>query len=148
MKWVNRVFPFEFKWIENLGVQILRAVRIYSNDTLIQEFIGQYLLNMVYRDFTEDQKIFNRMIGNTEDLMDPKNYKNRNNNYPNAAYFGSMREKMRYGLEPSIRGKQLFVPINLWSTMNNKTPIPLISMQYSELRVEVEVRPVNECSGL
>ena len=145
MKWVNRVFPFEFKWIENLGVQILRAVRIYSNDTLIQEFTGQYLLNMVYRDFTEDQKkIFNRMIGNTEDLMDPKNYKNRNNNYPNAAYFGSMREKMRYGLEPSIRGKQLFVPINLWSTMNNKTPIPLISMQYSELRVEVEVRPVNE----
>lgn len=145
MKWVNRIFPFEFRWIENLGVQILKAVRIYSNDTIIQEFTGQYLLNMVQRDFTNDQKkVFNRMIGNTEDLMDPKNYKNRNGNYPNAAYFGSMYEKMRYGLEPSIRGKQLYVPINLWCTTNNKTPLPLISMQYSELRVEVEIRPVNE----
>jgi len=145
MKWLNRVFPFEFKWIENLGVQILKSVRIYSNNNIIQEFTGQYLLNMVYRDFTEDQKnIFNRMIGNTNDLMNPKNYKNRNGNYPNAAYFGSMYDKMRYGLEPSIRGKKLYVPINLWSTLNNKTPIPLISMQYSELRVEIELRPVNE----
>jgi hypothetical protein len=145
MKWLNRVFPFEFKWIENLGVQILKSVRIYSNNNIIQEFTGQYLLNMVYRDFTEDQKnIFNRMIGNTNDLMNPKNYKNRNGHYPNAAYFGSMYEKMRYGLEPSIRGKKLYVPINLWSTLNNKTPIPLISMQYSELRVEIELRPVNE----
>ena len=145
MKWINRVYPFEFKWIENLGVQIIRAVRVYSNDTIIQEFTGQYLLNMVHRDFTEDQKkIFNRMIGNTADLNNPKYYKNRNGNYPNAAYFGSMYDKMPYGLEPSIRGKKLYVPINLWSTMNNKTAIPLIAMQYSELKVEVELRPVNE----
>lgn len=145
MKWINRVFPFEFKWIDNLGVQIIRAVRVYSNDTIIQEFTGQYLLNMVHRDFTEDQKkIFNRMIGNTADLNNPKYYKNRNGNYPNAAYFGSMYDKMPYGLEPSIRGKKLYVPINLWSTMNNKTAIPLIAMQYSELKVEVELRPVNE----
>lgn len=145
MKWVNRVFPFEFKWIENLGVQIIRSVRVYSNNTVIQEFTGQYLLNMVHRDFTDDQKnLFNRMIGNTADLNDPKYYKNRNGNYPNAAYFGSMYDKMPYGLEPSIRGKKLYVPINLWSTMNNKTAIPLIAMQYSELKVEVELRPVNE----
>jgi hypothetical protein len=145
MKWVNRVIPFEFKWIENIGAQIIRSVKVYSNNTLIQDFTGQYLLNMVHRDFTHDQKkIFDRMIGNTADLNDPKNYKNRNGNYPNAAYFGSMYEKMRYGLEPSIRGKKLYVPINLWSTINNKTPIPLIGMQYSELRVEIDIRPVNE----
>jgi hypothetical protein len=144
MKWINRIYPLEFKWIENIGVQAIKSVRVYSNDSLIQEFTGQYLLNMVYRDFTENQKkIFNRMIGNTNDLVDPAIYANRNGNYPNAAYFGSIN-KMAYGLEPSIRSKQLFIPLNLWSTLNNKTPIPLISMQYSELKVQVELRPVNE----
>lgn len=144
MKWINRIYPLEFKWIENIGVQAIKSVRVYSNDSLIQEFTGQYLLNMVYRDFTENQKkIFNRMIGNTADLVDPSFYSNRNGNYPNAAYFGSLN-RMAYGLEPSIRSKQLFVPLNLWSTLNNKTPIPLISMQYSELKVQVELRPVNE----
>tara|TARA_A100001011_G_scaffold395924_2_gene492332 strand:- start:542 stop:2965 length:2424 start_codon:yes stop_codon:yes gene_type:complete len=144
MKWINRIYPLEFKWIENIGVQAIKSVRVYSNDSLIQEFTGQYLLNMVYRDFTENQKkIFNRMIGNTADLVDPSFYSNRNGNYPNAAYFGSIN-RMAYGLEPSIRSKQLFVPLNLWSTLNNKTPIPLISMQYSELKVQVELRPVNE----
>ena len=145
MKWFNKVFPFEFRWIENIGVQAIRSVRILANNNIIQEFTGQYLLNMVYRDFSDSQKkIFNRMIGNTNDLIDPANYSNRNGNYPNAAYFGSLNKKMEYGLEPSIRSKKLYIPINLWSTMNNKTPIPLVSMQYSELRVEVEMRPVNE----
>lgn len=145
MKWLNRVFPFEFKWIENIGVQAIRTVRLYSNNTILQEFTGQYLLNMVYRDFSDSQKkLFDKMIGNTKDLMDPANYSNRNGHYPNAAYFGSMYEKMPYGLEPSIREKKLYIPINLWSTLNNKTPLPLVSMQYSELRLEVEMRPVNE----
>jgi len=144
MKWINRIYPLEFKWIENIGVQAIKSIKMYANNNVIQEFTGQYLLNMVYRDFSENQKkIFNRMIGNTNDLIDPANYSNRNGNYPNAAYFGNL-DKMAYGLEPSIRSRQLYIPINLWSTLNNKTPIPLISMQYSELRIEVEMRPVNE----
>ena len=145
MKWINKIFPFEFRWIENIGVQAIRSVRILANNNVIQEFTGQYLLNMVYRDFSDAQKkIFDRMIGNTKDLTDPANFSNRNGNYPNAAYFGSLHQKMPYGLEPSIRSRQLYIPINLWSTLNNKTPLPLVSMQYSELRIEVEMRPVNE----
>lgn len=144
MKWINRVYPLEFKWIENIGVQAIKSVRLYSNNTVIQEFTGQYLLNMVYRDFSESQKrLFDKMIGHVPELNDPKKYLNRNGNYPNAAYFGSMSDKMAYGLEPSIRSRQLYIPINIWS-MFNKTPIPLISMQYSELSIQVEMRPVNE----
>tara|TARA_Y100000389_G_scaffold76400_1_gene73069 strand:+ start:14974 stop:17178 length:2205 start_codon:yes stop_codon:yes gene_type:complete len=148
LKIINQVLPFEFKWIENIGVQVIKSVKLLANDTLLQEFTGQYLLNMVYRDFSDAQKeLFNRMIGNTKDLNDPANFSNRNGNYPNAAYFASMsvlNDKMPYGLEPSIRGKQIYVPLNFWSTLNNKTPIPLVSMQYTELKVQIELRPINE----
>ena len=148
LKIINQVLPFEFKWIENIGVQVIKSVKLLSNDSIIQEFTGQYLLNMVYRDFSDAQKeLFNRMIGNSKDLNDPANYSNRNGNYPNAAYFASMSyldNKMKYGLEPSIREKQLFVPLNFWSTLNNKTPLPLVSMQYTELKIQIELRPINE----
>ena len=144
MKLINRVYPLEFKWIENIGVQVIKTIRVLSNNSIIQEFSGQYLLNIVARDFTDNQKkIFNKMIGNVPELNNPANYSNRNGNYPNAAYFGSLAA-MPYGLEPSIRERQLLIPINLWSTLNNKTPIPLVAMQYSELRIEIELRPVNE----
>jgi hypothetical protein len=143
-KIINRVYPLEFKWIENIGVQAIRSVRVLSNNSILQEFSGQYLLNMVYRDFTDNQKkILHKMIGNVPELNDPAHYSNRNGNYPNAAYFGSLNS-MSYGLEPSIRERQLLIPIHLWSTLNHKTPIPLVAMQYSELRVEIELRPVNE----
>ena len=144
MKLINRVYPLEFKWIENIGVQAIKSVRLISNNSVIQEFSGQYLLNMVNRDFTDNQKkIFNKMIGNVPELNNPAHYSNRNGNYPNAAYFGSLNS-MPYGLEPSIRERQLLIPINLWSTLNHKTPIPLVAMQYSELKLEIELRPVNE----
>lgn len=143
-KFINRVYPLEFKWIENIGVQVINSIRVLSNNSIIQEFSGQYLLNMVWRDFTDNQKkIFNKMIGNVPELNNPAHYSNRNGNYPNAAYFGSL-SAMSYGLEPSIRERQLLIPINLWSTLNNKTPIPLVAMQYSELRIEIELKPVNE----
>jgi len=144
MKLINRVYPLEFKWIENIGVQVINSIKVFSNNSIIQEFSGQYLLNMVWRDFTDNQKkIFNKMIGNVPELNNPAHYSNRNGNYPNAAYFGSLNT-MSYGIEPSIRARQLLIPINLWCTLNNKTPIPLVAMQYSELRIEIELKPVNE----
>ena len=144
MKLINRVYPLEFKWIENIGVQVINSIRVMSNNSIIQEFSGQYLLNMVWRDFTDNQKkIFNKMIGNVPELNNPAHYSNRNGNYPNAAYFGSL-SAMSHGLEPSIRERQLLIPINLWCTLNNKTPLPLVAMQYSELRIEIELKPVNE----
>ena len=53
---INRVYPLEFKWIENIGVQVINSIRVLCNNSIIQEFSGQYLLNMVYRDFSDNQK--------------------------------------------------------------------------------------------
>ena len=191
-------FPYEFKWIKNIGIQMINKISVYANETLLQEFSGQYLSNMIARDFSSDKKeLIDRMVGNVSELNDPANYLNRNGNYPNAAYYGSLLEDtktngngngngnninnnlitnnnlsdifspeflemiqiqqtrqqsdifsnqnvMLYGLEPSIRGRQLFVPINIWSTLSSKTATPLIAMQYTNLKIEIEIKPVND----
>ena len=48
------------------------------------------------------------------------------------------------GVEPSIRGRQLYVPLNIWSTLSSKLAIPLVSMQYSQLYIEIECRPIED----
>ena len=53
--------PFEFKWIEDLGSQLIKKITVSLGDIIIQEFSGEYLTNMVKRDFTNEKKeLFNK----------------------------------------------------------------------------------------
>jgi len=112
---------------------------------VIQEFTGQYLYCMAERDLTTDKRnLFDEMTGNTTELNDPANYSNRNGNYPNTTYNGVTEQQWRKGLEPSIRGRNIFVPINIWSTLSSKMAFPISNLQYSNLHIQVECRPINE----
>ena len=132
--------PYEFKWIKNLGSQMIKKVRFLMGGHVIQEFTGQYIYNLVERDFSKDKKnLFYEMTGNVPELNDPANYANRNGNYPNA--WGPDTDK---GVEPSIRERTLYIPLNLWSTLSSKMAIPLTSLQYTDFRIEIELRPIQE----
>jgi len=48
--------PYEFKWIDNLGSQMIETVRFTVGGVVIQEFSGQYLTNVVERDFSDVKK--------------------------------------------------------------------------------------------
>ena len=56
--------PYEFKWIENLGSQIISKVSITCGNQTLQEFSGAYLLAMAQRDFSAEKKaLFDKMTG-------------------------------------------------------------------------------------
>ena len=146
---VTRNFwPYEFKWIDNLGVQMIKTVRYKIGGTVIQEMTGQYLYSMVQRDFSETKKkLFDEMIGNTAELNDPANYGGRNGNYPNVIFHESWGQNMEddsIGAEPSIRSRKIYVPLNVWSTLSSKLSIPLVALQYEFLTIEVVCRPLQE----
>ena len=132
--------PYEFKWIKNLGTQMIKTVTFTIGGQIIQKFSGQYLQNLVERDFEESRKkMYYNMTGNVTELNNPGNAGTRSNVYPSAYYDGS-----HLGPEPSIRGRNLYIPINVWFTLAAKMAFPLISLQYNELYIEVEMRPINE----
>ena len=132
--------PYEFKWIKNLGTQMIKEVRFSVGGQIIQRFTGNYLQNLVERDFDECKKqMYYNMTGNVAELNDPGNSGTRTNVYPSAYYDGS-----QLGCEPSIRARKLYIPINVWFTLAAKMAFPLISMQYNELYIDIEMRPVNE----
>ena len=81
----NQWVPYEFKWIENIGAQMIRKITISCGNSTLQEFSGAYLLSAVQRDFSTDKKqLFDKMIGNVPLLNDPANSGTRVNAYPNA----------------------------------------------------------------
>ncbi len=134
--------PYEFKWIKNIGTQIIKEINITIGGHIIQKFSGNYLQNLVERSFNGTLKNnFNKMIGNVNELNDPANFSNRNNNYPSAWKDDDSSIEL---IEPSIRQQKLFIPINTWFTLSSTMALPLICLQYSELVIDITLRPVVE----
>lgn len=130
--------PYEFKWIDNLGTQMIQSIELTVGGQTLQKFSGQYLYNLVERDWSGTKKLlYYQMTGNTRELNDPANADGRNGNYPSAYYTTST-----LGPEPSIRGRQIYVPINAWFTLSSKQAFPLVSTQYNQLEINVTIRPV------
>ena len=132
--------PYEFKWIKDLGSRMIKEITVSAGGSVLQRISGDYLTAMIERDFSETKKhLHDNMSGNTSQFNDPGNYVNRTNVYPNAYYNTSPG-----GAEPSIRGKTIYIPINVWFTMTSKQAFPLIAMQYNELVIDITLRPVTE----
>jgi hypothetical protein len=132
--------PYEFKWIDYLGAEMIEKISITCGNQTLQEFSGTYLLATVLRDFTGLKKdLFNEMIGHTSDLTDPGNAYSRVNSYPNAYHNTSSS-----GSNPSIRGKTLYIPLNAWFNLNTQMAFPLVAFQYNELHITITMRPINQ----
>ena len=135
-KWVE----YGYKWIKNLGSQMIKEVQISIGGQIIAQYSGQYLYNMVERDFPNDKKnLYYKMSGNVAELNDPANSNGNVNMYPNAYYTTNQA-----GPEPSIRARKLYIPINTWFTLNNKMAFPLVALQYNELIIDITMRPIQE----
>ena len=132
--------PYEFRWIDNIGAQMISRITITCGNQTLQEFSGSYLLAAVQRDFsTEKKALFDKMTGNVPELNDPGNSGTRVNSYPNAYYTPGIG-----GAEPSIRGRILYIPLNAWFGLRSQMAFPLISLQYNELHINVTMRPINQ----
>ena len=132
--------PYEFKWIDNIGAQMISEITITCGNQTIQQYSGQYLLSTVQRDYSADKKaLFNEMIGNVSELNDPANAGARVNSYPNAYYMENP-----VGAQPSIASRVLYIPLGAWFNLKTQMAFPLVALQYNELQVNVTFRPINE----
>ena len=132
--------PYEFRWIENLGTQMIKEVVFSVGGQILQRMTGKYLQAVVQRDLNGTKRfLYDSMTGNTAELNDPANFSGRKNAYPNVYYNTSTQ-----GPEPSIRGRRLYIPLNAWFCNNSRTAFPLVALQYNELQIDVVMRPVRE----
>jgi hypothetical protein len=139
----NQWSPYEFKWIENLGVQMISSIEILCGSVTLHKYSGQYLYLMMQRDFNQKkQDLFDEMSGNTDYLNNPaksNTYSDISNEYPSAYYTSNPM-----GADPSIRGRTLYIPINTMFTLDSRCAFPLVSLQYNELTINVTLRSIQD----
>ena len=136
----RRWVAYDFRWIKDLGTHMIKEITITCGSLTLQKYSGEYLAAMVQRDFSAEKKdLFNKMSGNVVELNDPANNFGRANTYPSVYYTNNTA-----GSEPSIRGRNLYIPINTWFTLDSRCAFPLIALQYNELVINVTLRPIQE----
>ena len=132
--------PYEFRWIENLGTQMIKEIAISVGGMTLQKFTGNNLMAIVERDMDKTKRdLYNQMTGHVPELYNPGCSGARLNQYPNA-----YRTSNIAGAEPSIRGRKIYIPINSWFTLSSKMAFPLVSLQSNQLQIDVTLRPVRD----
>ena len=99
-------------------------------------------MNAVRRDEGGKRVLLGQMTGSDrhlERLIDPAAF--WGGKYPNAI---PQDKYSTTGLEPSIRGRQLYIPLMAWFCYSTKTALPLIALQYQEVHIKIEFRAIKD----
>jgi hypothetical protein len=139
--------PYKFRWISHIGANIIKRMTLNIGGQKIQEFSGEYLKNMVERDFPQTKKdLFYKMIGHTKELYEPENAFKRYNRYPNSFYIppSETNPNAVNGSVPSISGRTIYVPLHFWFMNSPKMALPLVALQYNEITIDIVLRPIRE----
>ena len=130
--------PYEFRWIEELGTNFIDQIEIYSGGISLSKYSGEYLNCLKERDYNNSKKdLWNRMTGNVPELNDPGNTNGNINTYPNVQWSDASLD-----IEPSIRGRRIYIPLDAFFCESSKTALPLVAMQYQEVSIRIEFKPV------
>ena len=138
---------YEFQWIKNIGYNLIDHVDLTMNGQVIQRLRGEWL--KLYSYLTHDRHkrvIVDQMVGNIPEIYDPANAFDRQNQYPHAVASPSTPATgpMTKIPEPSIRSRQLVVPLHFWFSENPGTVLPLVALQNSEVYINVTLRALND----
>tara|TARA_Y100000816_G_scaffold158739_1_gene113397 strand:+ start:842 stop:2641 length:1800 start_codon:yes stop_codon:yes gene_type:complete len=144
----SNIFTYEFKWIPDLGTQMIKEITIYIGGQVIQHYTGDYLKCMIDRDYnTERKEVFNRMSGNIPEMYAPEKHCKdiifKYDTYPNCLY-KQASDGSDIVPHPSIEGRYIYIPINAFWCMNSKMALPLIGLEYTDVEIEIVIRPIKE----
>ena len=67
--------PYEFRWIENIGTNIINNAKIMLNETTLNSYSGEFLQVLSELKYDDSKKkIYNEMTGNVPELYNPGLY--------------------------------------------------------------------------
>ena len=143
----SNAIGYEFQWIKNIGYNMIDHIDLVMNGQVIQRLRGEWLKLYSYTTHNADKRaIVDQMTGNVPELYDPANAFDRQNQYPNAITPVTAPTALPQTTvpEPSIRSRQLMIPLHFWFCENPGLALPLVSLQNSEVYINVTLRALND----
>jgi len=106
-------------WTRNIGHVLIEKIAVEIGGQKIDEHYGQWL--HIWQELTqtkEHEDGFNVMIGNTTVLTTEAS---------------------------SIPGTTLYIPLQFWFNRHIGLSLPLIALQYHEVKINIDLRPFSQC---
>ena len=132
-----------FRWLNYIGHRLIKTVELEIGGQRIDRQYGDWM--QIWTQLSQDAgtvKALDDMIGNTHDLV-------------------LVKDKRGYALDASCAGaeltnscaprsgtpaKTLYIPLQFWFCRNPGLAIPLIALQYHEVRINVEFEQWINCT--
>lgn len=163
---------YQFRWIPSVGTNAIRRVRISAGGVTIQEYTGDYIhTNHLLNCPPGKAASYRQLIGDVPELTkplswapswaywtdgnglqaaialsrpasDPNTY-----SYPGYWYVNDINPVKYVAanfLQPTIPARQIYVPLSAWFCEDVASALPLVSLQYAEIQIEIELAPFRE----
>ena len=138
---------YEFQWVRNIGYNLIDHVDLVMNGQVIQTLRGEWLKLYSYMTHDKNKRdLVDEMVGNVPAIYDPAKAYDRNNQYPSAIAASTTPTQLPNTTipEPSIRSRRLVIPLHFWFSENPGLALPLVSLQNSEVYINVTLRALPE----
>ena len=125
----------KFRWVRNLGSSAVEQVSIFIGGNLIDQHYGDWFY--IWHELTlplSKRSAYNQLIGNVPEMYNPE-LSPRFNSYPN---------KNKTGNIPSIQSRIIRLPLIFWFNRNPSMAMPLVSLQYYPVEIQVEFKPITD----
>lgn len=141
---ITEYYAPEFKWVDEIGVNMIREVEVQSGGQTISRYTGEYFSILAHRDIRHKYGVWKEMVGNVPELTNPlrRCVDTGVMYYPNAIY--DTESGLTTNIEPSIRSRKLYVPLDMWFCRDISDALPLVATQYTTISIRIQLRPLSE----
>ena len=131
------------RWLDFPGEQLIAQVEVEIGGQRIDRQYGDWM--HIWNQLTlskEQQEGYHKMVGNTTQLTYITDPTFANVSGPCAAAGGPSQVCAPRNALPETT---LYVPLQFWFCRNPGLALPLIALQYHEVKINIDFRPIGEC---
>ena len=131
-----------FRWLSYIGHRLLKQVEVEIGGQRIDRQYGDWM--QIWTQLTTEAgtvKALDSLIGNTHDLVLMK----RGNGIALDATCSSTETTISCVPRKGTPAKTLYIPLQFWFCRNPGLAIPLIALQYHEVRINVDFETWQNC---
>jgi hypothetical protein len=131
------------RWLDYIGEQLIAQVEVEIGGQRIDRQYGDWMhiWNQVTMS-SEQQRGYFKMIGNTTQLTYITDPEFAAVSGPCAAAGGPSQVCAPRNALPETT---LYIPLQFWFCRNPGLALPLIALQYHEVKINLDIRPIGEC---
>lgn len=130
---------YKFRWIKNAASFFIKKASIYIDGTLIDQTTGEWM--NIWNELTlpSSDTRYDSMFGNVSEMLDPKLPYSRVTLYNNKFTYNFYPSRSKFlDNEPSIKSRNVIIPLNFWFTKNPSLALPLLRLQFNIISIKIE----------